>query len=252
MKRIVIISLVVGLSFQGRSATKGMPVTNQVMSAASRSNMLAKTGGFLMKPGTGPKVTFVNLQKRVPRAAFSSVEARWEQILRLPYQIIDGESQDALKLAAEMAKKTSYAAVIVVADQPGLPSLLVAPEARWAVVNVSALEPDSASAEVLASRVRKEMSRAYGYTMGAINTSLPACVLKPVFGVQDLDAMKYEYVGVEASVKVLSQARKMGIGPSTPATYKQALDEGWAPKPTNQWQRAVWEAKGKGAVTEKK
>lgn len=248
MKSIVIVSFVLGLSFTGWAATKGVPVTNHVLNAAARSNMLAKTGGFIMKPATGPKVTFVNLQKRVPRAAFSSVEERWEQILRLPHQILERESTDALKLAAEMAKNSKYAVVIVVADQPGLPSLLVAPEARWAVVNVAALEPDQASPAVLASRLRKEMSRAYGYTMGAINTSLPACVLKPIFGVQDLDAMKYEYVGVEASLKVLNQARKMGIESSSPTTYKKAVEEGWAPTPTNQWQRAVWETTIKGSV----
>lgn len=242
MKKIIIMSIVFSLSCAGWSATK-VPATNYTVNAVMRTNMLTKTGGFIKKAGAGPKVTFVNVQKRIPVKEFASVEARWEQILRIPHQIIDqGTTTDAVKLAMEMSKNSAYAVVIVVTDQAGLPSLLVAPESRWAVVNVAALEPDSATAEILASRLRKEMSRAYGYTMGAINTSLPACVLKPIFGVQDLDAIKYEYVGVEAAVKVLNQARKMGIEPVSATTYRKAVEEGWAPMPTNQWQRAVWES----------
>lgn len=63
------------------------------------------------------------------------------------------------------------AAVVVIADTPGYPPLLVAPENRWALVNVAALGGAGVTAETLADRTRRSSS-ALGYLMGAAKFQL--------------------------------------------------------------------------------
>lgn len=46
---------------------------------------------------------------------------------------------------------------------------------------------------------------------------------------------------------ILKSAGQLGIANMRPYTYKLACEEGWAPAPTNQWQKAIWDAaKGGG------
>ena len=47
----------------------------------------------------------------------------------------------------------------------------------------------------------------------------------------------------------VSQARELGIGQVIRATYRSAVRDGWAPPPTNDYQRAIWDAEmGKAAT----
>ena len=210
--------------------------------AAARSNMLARTGGLLEREGEGPALLFLNMQSRVPEGGLAEVPAQLSKVLRavVSLESVKAPQDPAAALGARLAGG-GVAAVVGVCDAPGQPSLLVAPEARWALVNVAALAADRPSAETLAARVRKEQWRAFAHLMGAADSDFAHCLMKPVHSLADLDALATPSVCPEPFNRIMATARKLGARPVRTVTYRKACEEGWAPAPTNDFQRAVWE-----------
>lgn len=220
------------------------PATNTTTLFASRSNMLARSGGIVQTPFTGPVILFLNTQKRVPATALQETANQIQKTLRLPCTFSAAKETreplaDAIQALTDNKKNT--AAVILICDSANQPALLVAPESRWALVNVAALVDKNESDDKLAERVQKEIWRAFGYVMGAANSNFENCLLKPVFSLEDLDALKSKMICPEAFNKVLAQAQKLGIKSARMITYRKAVEEGWAPSPTNDFQRAIWQ-----------
>ena len=217
----------------------------RVMDAAARSNMLAKTGGTVYATGAGPSVLFLNVQTRVAASLIQETPDQIQKILRLPAQVVSRPSSEPVTEALKALADPRTAVVIVIADTPGYPALLVAPENRWVVVNVAALGGADVPAETLASRVQKELWRAFGYVMGAAHSTYEHCVLKPVLKPEDLDELKPKTLCPEPLNKIMTFSQKLGVPPVRMGTYRKAVEEGWAPAPTNDIQRAIWQELGK-------
>ena len=210
------------------------------MDSAVRSNLFAKTGGFLQSPATGHSILFLNTQKRVPAQALQDTEDQIQKILRMPCVSISKLSAEPVAAAITALADTNTAMVIVIGDESGYPSLLIAPESRWAFVNVAALDGSGVPADKLAERTQKEMWRALGLVMGAANATVEQCLMKTVLSAADLDALTAKCLSPETLSKIMAQAQKMGMKPTRMTTYRKAVEEGWAPAPTNDIQRAIW------------
>lgn len=207
----------------------------------TRSNFFARTGGIIMSSAQGPSIKIVSVQNKIPLTALALTAGEMRNVLHLPIVVEEGkESKDAQACAASLLKGTNVAAVIVVHDSQTLPSLLIAPEERWALVNVAKLG-EGVSRDILSMRLEKELWRAFGYVMGAANTSVENCVLKPVFKPSDLDSLKGTSLAPLTQATILGQAGMLGIQRPRPTTYRKACEEGWAPMPTNSVQKAIWE-----------
>ncbi|HNX35033.1 MAG TPA: hypothetical protein PKM57_10420 [Kiritimatiellia bacterium] len=234
-------SLCTALFAQPAPAVQGdalkTPVSNLVrLDPAARSNMLAKTGGMIMAPAKGPVLVFLNTQKRVTDNGLSPMADQLRKILRLSITVTDKPSQEPVTEALAALADNNTAAVLVLADVPGYPSLLVAPENRWALVNVAALGDGAA----LTERTQKEVWRAFGYLMGAAHSNKEGCLLKPVLSAADLDALNAKMLCPEPFMKIMNLAQKLGMTPQRMTTYRKAVEEGWAPAPANDAQRAIW------------
>lgn len=200
-----------------------------------------RTGGKIRKDGSAKGlVVVVNAQKRVDAA-----------VLRRAIDVIDAQvhAPVALKEASGVKlsnPKKDVAALggnlgVVVADSPDLAKLTLAPEDGWAVVNVAALAEDGAKDEVLASRVRKEILRGFGLIAGCSYMGRGQIVLaKGLTKPSHLDQIKAEAYGSEDLVAMERELPAYGILPWREATYLQACEEGWAPLPTNDVQKAIW------------
>jgi hypothetical protein len=129
---------------------------------------------------------------------------------------------------------------VAVVDVETLPAFLVAPEEGWALVNVHALEDGCSSDEVLASRVRKELLRAYVMVAGGVSISHGAIVMRDVKSPRDLDLIPRECFGLEVVNHIVSTSSFYGVTPWRQASYRKACIDGWAPAPTNDVQKAIW------------
>lgn len=211
--------------------------------AATRSNNLIKAGGFIKIEASGAQVRVVNAQGRIPLEVIQNEVDKLSQPLR--YKIYTSsekiEKGNAELWASQLLLNTNVASVIVVIDEEGRPPLVLAPEARWAILNVKALESKTTDNQTLRARFVKEFWRTYGFLMGGAYSDKDTCVMLPVFKPEDLDSLKLQTLGVEAVIKMRHYATSFGINPMRMQLYRKACEEGWAPKPTNELQRAVWE-----------
>ena len=127
-------------------------------------------------------------------------------------------------------------------DSDTLPALLLAPEEGWAVVNVAALSKGNPSADVLASRVRKELLRGFALAGGCTFMSRSQIVLRgDIRSPRDLDSIQEDSYGVEAIMTLEKTLPYYGVMPWKQSTYTKACKEGWAPAPTNEFQKAIWD-----------
>lgn len=81
--------------------------------------------------------------------------------------------------------------------------------------------------------------------LGGGNTYFPQCVMKQVTSLKELDALPRTPCP-DTYRSVREGALKFGIRQARRTTYRQAVREGWAPTPTNDVQRAIWEEVKKG------
>ena len=213
----------------------------RTMTPAARSNLLAKTGGIVTSPAEGPVILFLNTQKRVPAAVFDEPVSQIGKLLRLPTVQRDSPADDPVPAAIAALNDNNVAATVVLGDSDNYPTLLIAPENRWALVNVAALASTSVSAETLAIRTQKEVWRAFGYLMGAAHSNFEACLMQPVFSSADLDALKGKSLSPEPFNHIMATATKLGMKPQRMTTYRKAVEEGWAPAPTNDFQKVIWD-----------
>jgi predicted Zn-dependent protease len=219
----------------------GAALTPRTISPAVRSNMLAKIGGMISAPAKGPALLYLNTQTRVPAEAVSEPAVHIGKVTRLPYAVRAQPAAEPVAEAVKAAADANVAAVVVIADTTSYPALLLAPESRWALVNVAALGGAGVSPEALADRTQKEIARAVGMLMGAAYSTQEACVLRPVRTPADLDALKAKTLSVEPLNKIMMCAQHLGMQPTRRTTYRKAVEEGWAPAPTNDVQRAIWQ-----------
>ena len=205
---------------------------------------MRKFGGFVTAAYDGRYCYFMNAQKRVQDEAVEWAAAQIRQVLSLPVRIESCEMEGSdnfspIRKAWTGDRKTG--AVVSIVDLPGWTSLLVAPEDGWVQVNVAALAKDNPSAEVLEARVKKELWRAFVLLFGGGNANLAGDLMRPINSLTDLDAYPVLAPGPEPFNAVMTGARARGITFIRRTTYKSACEEGWAPAPTNEFQKAIFD-----------
>lgn len=210
--------------------------------ARARRSFERRTGGKVRKPGSAQgKVVFLNAQRRVPAEALAGAFAEIDATVHPMWEAVDVEGVNAANPKGDIARVGGRIGVAIV-DDGAAPGLVVAPEDGWAVVNVAALAAGGAEGGTLAARVRKEVLRGFALAGGCAFMSRGQVVLRGgVRGPRGLDAIAEEEYGVEALMTLERELPGYGVMPWREATYKQACREGWAPKPTNDVQRAIWD-----------
>jgi len=198
---------------------------------------MEKFGGFVEPAYSGKFLYFMDSQGRIPAEAVEWVAGQVRIALSLPTRI----ERDAKGPQVPAPMPSDAGGMISVVDIEGEPSLLVAPDNGWARVNVAALAADGVSAEVLEARFKKELWRAFVILFGGGNSLNDFDVMRPIRAPKDLDDCKTLVSSPECFNAVLTGAKAAGITPVRRTTYLSAVRLGWAPPPTNEYQKAIWE-----------
>lgn len=182
------------------------------------------TGGLLERPSALPSkvISVDNSQKALEDAVVAPLVAAARRTTRLPIEL---NGTNRVSVTIEICKCEK------------LPALGIFPEDKKAVVNVAKLSADNPSAEVLSSRVEKEIVRAALMVLGS-GYSPTVCYATPVFSLADLDKMSPRNVSPDTMMHISATSR-LGIQTISYASYRKAAEEGWAPAPTNDVQRAI-------------
>lgn len=202
-----------------------------------------KEGGLVDGLIPGKDIRIVNAQSSVAEEEIADVVKAMRNTLRVKIDVVPGAKDEKCPFAvAERAfDGGNTAGVVALVESEKFPRLVIRPEDHTAIVNVSELKKDAPDAEKLALRVRKEVWRGFGYAMGAANSGFQPCVMRDVKSVADLDEKPIAILSPEPLMRIEPALRQLGLAQLRHATYKRACEEGWAPAPTNDWQKAVWE-----------
>ena len=193
-------------------------------------------GGKIVKPNSRKgTIVYANAQKRAPRAWMESQIAEFNKRLHYAIEIRDAEF-------TLPKPKTLGEATLFIVDDDKLPSSLLASEDRWALVNVAPLaQGEGVKPQFFEARVKKALTRSLAQLSGAQDSSHPNSLLCCMTTPSDLDT----HIDCSLPVDIISRFPKYleryGIKPEKIVSYRTACNEGWAPPPTNDLQKAVWD-----------
>ena len=211
---------------------------------AVNEEFLRETGGYIIKddPGNG-LVLIANAQKRLPEDKISKPVSYMRFHAKMS---IDIKTVDEAKAATPSAKSAgSLGATIVVFvkdDAKSESPILVSPDEFWAVVNVAALDVDKPGDEILALRTRKAINRAICLVCGAGGSQYPNTLVGPFKnGIKDYDRFSNEGLPPDVFTRMQHYLKTFDVRPIFRTTYANACQQGWAPAPTNEFQKAIWD-----------
>lgn len=208
----------------------------------NRPAVLKKTGGFLDVAAVGVSVVVVDTREK-PGAATDQFKEVFERLSKTNVKIEKvarnaNEKPHAKALAALKANKAAYG--ILIAESDECPGLCVMPEERIAIINAKCYlgGKDPLAPE---TRLIKEIWRALGFVGGVGYAPYQNDVLQPVYNLRELDALVYQVMQPMNFQKMYGQMAKFGVKRARHIPYKLAVMEGWAPTPTNEYQKAIWD-----------
>ncbi len=207
--------------------------------AERRARFNERTGGLVEKPGNGV-VVVANAQSRIGVNEVTHAASLITREFRIAQKVVACRSFDITTAKGEVETNKASALVFVV-NEPSLPMSLIASEARWAVVNVAPLLADRPSEGKLRLRYRKMFMRVASALLGAGASNYKLSIMQNVSGLDDLDAISGLGLDPQSLMAVLQRLQKMGMAAPKLVPYLKACQEGWAPAPTNDYQKAVWE-----------
>jgi len=197
-------------------------------------------GGALIRKGSYVgKVTIANCQEELPTSNVVAVAKFMEEMLEVRFDAVSMKASSPDRLL-----KTSGATILVaVISDPAQPSILVAPEDRWCVVNLAGLVDDlpaeRAKKRFFAPRARKQIIKGATLVCGGGASQYPGNIMNTA-SVRELDYVK-ESMPADKVASCVTYLKKLGVTPKDIVTYEEACQEGWAPQPTNAVQKAIWD-----------
>lgn len=199
---------------------------------AQRAARIAADGGMVDRPVKGKVVCVLLKSDKIAKGDIADEVVNMRRMTRTHVEVVDSTSQS----------KYPAGCLITLAEMgDDAPTLLCAPEDFWATVNISKLAKDNPAPELFKVRIIKELWRAVGYALGAANSQQQPCLMRPIRNVADLDSEKVAILTPMPMMAVAQTSSKLGFARGGQSTYRAACREGWAPEPTNDVQKVIWE-----------
>lgn len=195
-------------------------------------------GGILTKPAEGV-VRYYDYQSKIAGKDMLGFFLAANSPIRLHFEHRRMEGRFDLARAAEIRGDANVAIFMV--DDPSLPMSLLALEDRWAVVNVAKISSDNPKLLTLLRRAEKLVTRVgTGLLGGHFCLQIAFSAMQPVYSLEELDRMEGRAIAPSSLTQISYSLQKLGLAQARPCTYEQACVEGWAPAPTNDVQREIW------------
>lgn len=224
-KMVILIALMVAIT-----SVFAQEVVDENKESAELSRY-QRTGGEILKKGSFlGKVVILDQQSRL---AFSDIEAVAK---------ILASATECNVIASKTDVEDAKLVIKVISDDNS-PTLLIAPEDYWAQVNVAKitadLKTDRAKEKFFVSRARKEIIKGFSLLCGGGSSQFPGNIMNTT-SVRALDVVP-EQIPMDMVSYYQEYLKKLGVTQKEMTTYRKACREGWAPAPTNDVQKAIWD-----------
>ena len=221
-------------------------LTTNVQGRPARTRPDAHTkpsGGIVEKPYYGNYFRVINAQGAVANDSIRGFLLKMKMETLLPFELRVGKpvNVEAAKAMAEhLINENRVGAGIVIVDDTTRNMYIESTEGRWAILNISPLKTDNPNAKTMEMRCAKMLWRTAARALGVGYTAHDVSVLKPFSTLEELDSNPEMKPAPDGSNAMLRNASGYGITPLTIASYRTACRNGWAPTPTNDIQKAIW------------
>ena len=184
---------------------------------------------------TTKKIYYVNAQQKVQASLIDEARAKMELALQTPIDSTNGLFEfPTPKISGELS--------LYIIDDDKMPMSLISPEGRWAFVNVAPLSKGRGEGKAFfEARFKKEMARVACMLFGGIGSAYKENLLSFIGSAEDLDKFESDVLPIDGPMRCSRYLLGMGVKPWRKTTYKKACEEGWAPAPTNEIQKTVWD-----------
>ena len=235
----VFCSLVIGwfCYAETKSANTNVDEKKKLSKEESRIRMLTRTGGIITVPGSG-NITIMNKQNNIPDSTVQLFANHLGSMLRSRV-LVTKDCEFSICDADDIRRNAKANIAFFLIEDKNLPMSLVSMEGRWAMINIASISKDVTEPEILKKRTLREIQR----TLKALMTSVvvDGDVAQIITNGKDLDDIKGGIITPQVIVEVLTGLPAWGITPDRTSTYKKACKQGWAPTPTNEYQKAIWD-----------
>lgn len=229
---ILLASVVLGASSNGE---------NQPTNSVNRASGFERVGGRVTKPNSSRgTIGIVNCQSTVPANEFKKTVEVIQSVA--PYNISIVENKISSLPSKTIVEKLGFSLAVFITDDNVSQTLLAAPDDRWAMINVKPLKEGLVENdhERLNRRARGQLMRAFALVCGAGTSQYPGNIHDATC-VTDLDSLNPDQMIHDVVQRCRKNLTAIGVKEPYTVVYKKAVAEGWAPSPTNDVQRAIWE-----------
>jgi len=208
-----------------------------------------RDGGRFLKPKTGQgKIVLIDTQSKVDAAVFREAARVLTEATALNFVyerkatgLITITKGNLFESVLALKGDSGANAALVIVDDAEIPVLVMANEDFWGVINVRklSLDTDSKDGSFYQERCGKETIRALAMLCGGGSSMYPNNILgEPTF--RTIDPIKAG-VPVDRVSAIRRYLKPLGVTEAVYVSYEQACEEGWAPQPTNDIQKAIWD-----------
>ncbi len=249
----IMAAAVLAMSLHGEDPSPAGPVREYGDVSQPEAEMdafLREEGGYLDEIPAGPAVIVVDFRPEPEDGAAARVAAVVRGMYKMAATNLSAKAEGGVFANAVALRKSAKALmVLALSDEGGAPALAVYPEDRVAVVGAKAAVQYVKRPKDAETRLVKELWRGFGFIAGAGYAQNAASVMQPVGSPLELDAVSWQVVHPMALAQMSRFLKAFGAKQGRRTTYREACEEGWAPPPTNDLQKAVWEAAKARAAT---
>lgn len=239
MRKLIVVTTVLFSSILALAAT-----TNKIKRTRPPRRPPSSFGGIVEKEYSGKVLRIFNTQKYLSHNKLATCvkDMRWKSLLPFEASLAALPKDECLmKFATSLIGTNDTAAAVLIVEDEKYPIMLGALEKRWTILNISPLKVDNPSLNVFEKRFAKVLWIAVSRTLGAGYSSFKPCVMQPFTTVTELDNNPAVIPCPEPFNKMINTAKAYGIDMIKIASYRAACQEGWAPAPTNDIQKAIWD-----------
>ncbi len=212
-------------------------LTPEERKARIQLSMMKRNGGIVRdKRGMAGSFKVINAQDKIGNDKLLGYLSDIEDSALFELKLESVPAKTVTLATIDKALETSKADVAVfIVEDSSLPGLLVAPENRWALINI---KPYAGELQTL--RVGRELARAVAYVGGAACDGFGMSLMGAITEPQQLDNFKSSRLNFETAGKMAIYLKELGVRPFSKITYRETCRLGFAAPPTNEYQRAIW------------
>lgn len=192
---------------------------------------MKRYGGKIRQPDSERgEIVFVNTQKTVDAAVLTKALEKLERQFKYIVKVSNTNTEASVGRL-----------VVRLEDLDRKERIILAPESYWVSVNVKSLSADNPPKAILSDRFEKEVRRAFAFVCGGTCGTEPGGICRMVNSLSDLDAIPGLDFALDVEARIINNMKETEVKPYRIAKYSEAVQEGWAPAPTNEFQKAIWD-----------